>query len=305
MQRPTSERSVLSGSSLKAFFAPHADRLAADPAFGGAINPSSELARDGRRHQLAMMIDEAAETVDMIAPRLAHNPRLRVLEVGGGVALAYAYLRAAGVDLVAIEPGEAGYAGRYQTGCRLLELMAVDAAGWSPLGAGALTTLGKSFDLIVSNFVLEHIDDLAAAMRAMGDVLAPGGVMVHRCPNYHVPYEPHFCIPLVPFAPRATAALVPRLRDDGLWRGLNFVTSSDVQRVCRAAGLTPTFLTGRYFWAFDRLRASAEFASRKRFFARIARILGRLGLLPLLKLVPTALTTPMEFSAVKAPSATP
>ena len=31
-----------------------------------------------------------------------------------------------------------------------------------------------------------------------------GGAMIHMCPNYFVPYEPHFGIPLIPFAPRAT-----------------------------------------------------------------------------------------------------
>ena len=46
--------------------------------------------------------------------------------------------------------------------------------------AGAERLENGAFDLIVSVAVLEHVYDLAAAMRAMDVLLAPGGLMVHQ-----------------------------------------------------------------------------------------------------------------------------
>ena len=47
------------------------------------------------------------------------------------------------------------------------------------------------------------------ALEALDALLSPGGMMIHHCPNYTVPFEPHFGIPLVPGAPERTAALLP------------------------------------------------------------------------------------------------
>ena len=79
----------------------------------------------------------------------------------------------------------------------------------------------------------------------MRSVLAPAGSMVHTCPNYHVPYEPHFGIPLVPGVPSATRFVLPgRIASSGLWRSLNFVTSTGLRRTARRAGLTVEFEPG-------------------------------------------------------------
>src|SRR6185369_16311116 len=87
------------------------------------------------------------------------------------------------------------------------------------------------FDVIFSINVLEHCQPLPETVLALSKVLAPGGMMIHTCPNYRVPYEPHFRLLLVPFAPRLTARLIPRLASDPLWQSLNFVTAGDLRRI--------------------------------------------------------------------------
>jgi len=109
------------------------------------------------------------------------------------------------------------------------------------------------FDLIFSVMPLEHIPDFEAAFAGMAAVLAPQGRMIHLCPNYMVPYEPHFGLPLVPLAPRATALLLPSLKASGLWRSLNFVTYRRVRRCAAAAGLTVEFAPRMMLRAFERL----------------------------------------------------
>jgi ubiquinone/menaquinone biosynthesis C-methylase UbiE len=53
-----------------------------------------------------------------------------------------------------------------------------------------------TFDLLVSNMVLEHVQDLDAAFREMRRVLKPGAVSLHLFPARWRPIEPHVLIPL-------------------------------------------------------------------------------------------------------------
>ena len=80
-------------------------------------------------------------------------------------------------------------------------------------GAGEdLPFSDRSFDLVLSHEVLEHVQDDRAAIREMVRVLRPGGRLVLFCPNRGYPYETHGVywrgryhfgnIPLVNYLPR-------------------------------------------------------------------------------------------------------
>lgn len=49
----------------------------------------------------------------------------------------------------------------------------------------------KSFDLIISNEVIEHVSDDRKALREMARTLKPGGRLVLFCPNRWYPFETH------------------------------------------------------------------------------------------------------------------
>jgi SAM-dependent methyltransferase len=53
-----------------------------------------------------------------------------------------------------------------------------------------------SFDLVVSNQVLEHVRDHDAAFREIRRVLKPGAISLHQFPPRWTPIEPHVFIPL-------------------------------------------------------------------------------------------------------------
>lgn len=238
------------------------------------------------------MIGEAEQTLALIAPLLPEMPAgVRFLEIGGGVALVYAYLRFRGYRVDAIEPGSPGFGDRYTAGRALLEILGVSAEGWYRLSATQLPELGRKYPLIFSNFVLEDVPALEEAFEAMSSVLAEDARMIHRVPNYLVPYEPHFDVPLVPFAPRLTAWFFARLRGAPLWEDLRFVSVPGLRRLCRSVGLEPTFRRGLIGWAFRRLLEDPQFA----------RLVNRLGLLGLLDRLPAALATPAEFTARRIP----
>jgi SAM-dependent methyltransferase len=151
-----------------------------------------------------------------------------------------------------------------------------------------------TFDLVFSNNVLEHVDDVDRTMGALSEVLRPSGVMVHNCPNYHVPYEPHFGVPLLPGWPAETARLLPAsVTSTGLWRSLNFVTARQVRRVAARHGATVDFERGVLADAFDRF-GEPEFARRHRVLARLAGPLR--AITPLVRRIPPSLATPMIVS---------
>ena len=59
-----------------------------------------------------------------------------------------------------------------------------------------------SFDLIISNMVLEHVADLELTVREFDRVLKSGGVMRHHFPSRAVLREGHIGIPLAHRLPR-------------------------------------------------------------------------------------------------------
>jgi 2-polyprenyl-3-methyl-5-hydroxy-6-metoxy-1,4-benzoquinol methylase len=221
----------------------------------------------------------------------------RLLEIGSGLGLLSITLQQAGCDITALEPGTNGFddnarlgaAVRSWLGAENLPMLDIEVAPLDP-------QLHGRFEVIFSVNVLEHIPNLPEAIAAMERVLADGGVMVHMCPNYAVPYEPHFGILLAPGFPRFTAKLAPRLVDHPVWQSLNFVTLSQIRRMMQEAGLDTTFRGGMLHQTFVRLDQDAAFGARhKGMITKVQRILKWTGLLDLMRHIPASLATPMVF----------
>lgn len=229
--------------------------------------------------------------------------RGRILEVGAGPGMLSSYLRSEGYDITALEPAAPGFDFFTQIREVVMEetrtslpVLEIQAEELSPSSHGF-------FQFIFSINVLEHISDVKAAIAGMSSVLAGGGRMWHTCPNYLVPYEPHFGIPLVPLAPRATGFLLPgRISRSELWRGLNFITYFELKRLASQSGLTASFAAGTMVEALRRLESEREFAARQRGIATVIfRILQRMGAVSLIERMPTALSTPMIACMQKMP----
>lgn len=75
--------------------------------------------------------------------------------------------------------------------------------------------LGSSFDLVVMDNVLEHIEDQRRALHTMSALLAPGGVCVVIVPNRLWPIEVHYGLPFLSYLPLPAANLYLRLSGRG------------------------------------------------------------------------------------------
>ena len=223
------------------------------------------------------------------------KPGMRVLEVGSGMGLLSAFLASQGLDITALEPGLGGFGVSSALAGAASRLEGFPLLKRLDIPAQALQ--GQTFDFIYSINVLEHIPELADAMAGMARVLSADGTMVHTCPNYLVPFEPHFGLPLVPLFPKVTELLVPRLRTSELWKSLNFVTLPQMKRICTGLKLDVRFERGVLYRAFERLDTDAAFRERqaKGLVKWVYLALKLTGTLTLLKHLPPVLATPMVF----------
>ncbi len=239
-------------------------------------------------------LGSACATLRMIEAYV--QPGAPLLEIGGGLGLSYAWLRQRGLDVTSLEPGLAGHPGSYELAQRLLSLLGVDGRDFLPRSAEQAPGLGRRFALIFSYNVLEHLADLPGTLRGLLTCLRAGGVMRHGCPNYRVPYEPHFGMPLPPLFPRVLARLRPSLQDDELWRRLNFVSAPTLQRWAQAQGVEVHFDREQAYHTFLRLEQEPSFADKHPQLFRLGRVLRRSGLLPVLRHLPPTWMTPMQVT---------
>lgn len=282
--------------------APVLDALAA-PDFAAAVAARSGRALPDVTRAVADLASEAALALTLLRSLGPLPASTRLLEVGAGPGVVAGILHAAGARLVAIEPLIGGF-----------ELFAAVGAELAARVPGAAVTLDRRtaaeldpardgcFDVIFSINVLEHCRPLHPSLDALAAVLAPGGRMIHVCPNYRVPYEPHYAMPLVPLAPARTAALRPGLAGEPLWQSLNFITAGDVARFARRAGLDLHFRPGALADIVERLAVDPALARRQGLAGRIVRLIARAGGVGWMRALPPAWLTPMVFE-LKRPRA--
>ena len=159
----------------------------------------------------------------------------------------------------------------------------------------------QTFDLIFSVNVFEHLDDWRLATDICVSMLAPVGRLVVLCPNYSVPYESHFALPILGtktlthrvFEKRITH-LEDKLDAKGLWSSLNFITSGQFARHCRAQGHEFSFDTGIMKRMLDRLDTDPEFRKRQSGLAKLAVFGNLLGAGTVLSMVPARFSAYMK-----------
>lgn len=247
------------------------------------------------RDRVEMALAESAQTLRVLdGCEVADGARL--LEIGAGLGITAIVLSRAGLEVTALEPSGPGFEDQQRLAVALADalgsshhVLTIEAERLDPAVHGL-------FDLIYSNNVLEHVGDPQAALASMASVLGPAGLSIHSCPNYSIPFEPHFRLPLVPGRPRWTATILPsRISGSGLWRSLNFIRAADVERSARDLRLQVVFRQGALATSLDRLSDDPEFRDRHRLIARLAPLLRRLGITGLMRRLPPRWSTPMDF----------
>lgn len=248
---------------------------------------------------LQTFIGEARASLELVEQHLDKSCAL--LEIGAGLCITSLFLKSEGYNITALEPYGCGF-GYFSTLQNKvlsshpsinLQVLQKSAEDLSP-------ELDGTFDLIFSNNVLEHIQDLNGALTAAKSVMNKNGKMIHCCPNYLVPYEPHFGVPVLWFYPKLTAFIwKEKLNNDiDLWKSLNFVTSTRIKRISKNMDCHVYFEKFLTFKAFNRLNNDPLFKKRHQhtFAGKLYKFLTASKLLNLTRFIPARIATPMIFT---------
>lgn len=239
--------------------------------------------------------DEAKQTLKLLRG-LSLPEDTRILEVGAGYGLASICLAMMGFSVTALEPGGTGFEDYVGTSSAFAVVCNVNL---EHIESGAETANFDGipqFDLIISNNVIEHVREVEKAFENLSLALKNDGLMIHSCPNYAFPYEPHFGIPLLPFHPALTRYFLPkRISGSDLWASLNFITSFRLKNMYRREGMHVAFRRGTMCAGILRLRNEEIFAARHPLLQKVFSVDVIFGLARKVLNIPSSLATPMDF----------
>lgn len=237
-------------------------------------------------HKGPVYLAEAEFGLQQVRPFLETlAPGARVLEVGSGPCIALSAMASSYPTLAftGMEPMGSGFALFEEFLARIennKRPFAFHKAGYETFPRTG------DWDFVFLVNVFEHLPDWRHFLGFVHDILSPDGRCVILCPNYGFPYESHFRLPILLNKSLTLSVFHTRIerfeRDhgwEGLYDSLNFVKLSQVRREAARAGLRVTVHASIIREMIDRLKTDAEFASRQKSIAGLARIIGRSGLL--------------------------
>ncbi len=248
------------------------------------------------KKQYLNYVEEAEFGIQLLSKFDLHSKR--ILEVGSGAGILTAWLLMNGADIIGIEPSALGFAFHEDIFSTIWEHYKLPDKKVFDLSAEQLdpAVVGK-FDLIFSLNVMEHIPpaNLELVFSKMRSVMTETGAMYHHCPNYIIPFEPHYGLPLVPFFPQLTGKLKGVAKED-LWASVNFITLPQVKKIAKNLGLEVSFKKNVMKETFTRLEFDKQFASRHLFLVKVYKVMKAVGIISLLGLIPPVLSTPMTYT---------
>tara|TARA_R110002072_G_scaffold24628_3_gene83508 strand:- start:496 stop:1320 length:825 start_codon:yes stop_codon:yes gene_type:complete len=234
--------------------------------------------------QAARLRAEAAFGASEVSPFLEQlDGQATALEIGCGTGLLLSELakRFDAISFTGVEPIGPGFA-QFADSLDAIEKAHVNIAFIRKRIEDVSSN--RKFDLIFSINVFEHLDDWRRAMDICISMLKPGGKLVILCPNYNIPYESHFSLPVVfgkSFTQKIFAGTIRKIEEkldaQGLWQSLNFIKASQIKRFCTQKGYGCDFDRAIMGRMLDRLEVDPEFRERQNTLARIAVLANRLG----------------------------
>jgi SAM-dependent methyltransferase len=169
-----------------------------------------------------------------VMERLGVNPKgVKILEIGSGYGFFLVYAsKNLGWNLWGIEPDNRN-GGRFELAVDVLNENSIDKERLFNV-VGENTKLGSnSFDVVISNDVLEHVRDPVAVLQESYRITKPGGFLIFNIPNYRWVYEGHYNMLWLPFMskPLAQKYVAFRGRDQTYIDHLHFFTPFFIKKI--------------------------------------------------------------------------
>ncbi len=166
-----------------------------------------------------------------IAPYSSLPPDPLILDLGSGVGNFVVACRKRGLRAFGVEPDRIGQGSSLSSlqiaGKRL------DSGAFAAANGEQLPFSDATFDLVVLDQVIEHVQNQASVLSEALRVLKPTGAIYVACPNYLRFYEPHYKVLFFPLMPKFLGSfyLLMRRRDPVLLRQLTYTTNRRVRKL--------------------------------------------------------------------------
>ncbi len=148
-----------------------------------------------------------------IMQRYASLKGARLLEIGSGYGVNLAvWMNAYGVDGYGIEPSSPEWGPSLEASRILLAANHIDPDRIVNAFGENLPFTDKSFDIVYSANVLEHVQEPEVVLKEAIRVLKPGGILHCEVPNFMSYYESHYAFLQPPVFNRAMLELYVKLR---------------------------------------------------------------------------------------------
>lgn len=157
----------------------------------------------------------------------------KILEIGSGYGFFLIYgLKELGWDIYGIEPRDKG---RFDIACQILSENSIDNNRLLDCAGENIEVDSESFDIIVSNDVLEHVADPGVVIREALRILKPGGILIFNFNNYRWFYEAHYNIFWFPFMSKSLSKKYVELfkRDSDYIDHLNFLSPYYIKKIIK------------------------------------------------------------------------
>lgn len=228
---------------------------------------------------LRTYISEAKFFKNIVAPDVANlNSGSYVIEVGSGIGLLSLHLASMGFEVTAFEPQSSGFN-------QMNAMRSLISENWKPSAPNVefreaslnqTTQLEKLADYVFAINVIEHVHDFEELITHAVKAKTPEATMRIVCPNYSIPYEPHFNIPII-FTKRITKFIfghkihnskIPN--NDEFWGDLSWPTQKKLKKILKSKGWNVEFSRDATNEYLNRAFNDSDFITRK------GRIIGSL-----------------------------
>ena len=228
---------------------------------------------------LRTYISEAKFFKNIVAPDVANlTSGSYVIEVGSGIGLLSLHLASLGFEVTAFEPQSSGFN-------QMNAMRSFISENWKPsapqvefreASLNQTTQLEKLADYIFAINVIEHVHNFEELITHAVKAKTPEATMRIVCPNYSIPYEPHFNIPII-FTKRITKFIFghkihnSKIPDsDEFWGDLSWPTQKKLKKILKSKGWNVEFSRDATHEYLNRAFSDSDFIVRK------GRIIGSL-----------------------------
>lgn len=269
--------------------------------------PTFEQIAEGLNPQLlkdfATFYEESKFGLELIIEDLSQvTKNTNILEIGSGIGLLSQYLASKGYRVTSIEPGGQGFGMMSNLQEHVSKYFGLTNSNFI-FHHSTIEEFNPNskYGYIISINVFEHIKDPFQGLRITKSLLEEGGFARIITPNYAVPYEPHFHVPIF-FSKELTFVIFrPRILNFkcfdpvGLWDSLNWISIDKVQRMLISESIPYSLSLRATQMYFQRFEGQNQFVARKGQFFKFFAI----NLKFLLKFLPQRLYPILDLTVIK------